>query len=50
MGLYTRYIRPGRIGEVSVIGFVLLMLAIIGGQYVHDSADLAPLFTLTARR
>ena len=45
MGIYTRYIRPGRIGEVSVIGFVLLMLAIIGGQYVHESAALAPLFT-----
>ncbi|KMZ12962.1 Carbon starvation protein A [Candidatus Burkholderia humilis] len=27
MGLYTRYIRPGRIGEVSIVGFVLLMLA-----------------------
>src|SRR5437868_5697919 len=38
MGIYTRYIRPGRIGEVSVIGFVLLMLAIIGGQHVHESA------------
>src|SRR5690606_17053881 len=40
MGLYTRYIRPGRIGEVSVIGFVLLMAAIIGGQHVHESAVL----------
>ncbi|MFX5464966.1 carbon starvation CstA family protein, partial [Acinetobacter baumannii] len=45
LGVYTRYIRPGRIGEVSVIGFVLLMLAIVGGQYVHESATLAPLFT-----
>ncbi|KAG0185747.1 hypothetical protein DFQ28_008819, partial [Apophysomyces sp. BC1034] len=45
MGLYVRYIRPGRIGEVSIIGFVLLMLAILGGQYVHSSATLAPLFT-----
>ncbi|MCC7282269.1 MAG: carbon starvation protein A [Acetobacteraceae bacterium] len=34
MGIYMRYIRPGAIGEVSVIGFVLLMLAILGGQYV----------------
>jgi len=45
MGIYTRYIRPGRIGEVSVIGFVLLMLAILGGQWVHESPTLAPLFT-----
>jgi len=27
MGVYSRYIRPGRIGEVSVIGFILLLLA-----------------------
>ncbi|CCF96235.1 carbon starvation protein A [Ralstonia solanacearum] len=45
MGLYVRFIRPGRVGEVSIIGFVLLMLAIIGGQAVHESAALAPLFT-----
>ncbi|PWV58889.1 carbon starvation CstA family protein [Plasticicumulans acidivorans] len=31
MGIYTRYIRPGRIGEVSLIGFVVLMAAIIYG-------------------
>jgi carbon starvation protein len=29
MGVYMRYLRPGRIGEVSLIGFVLLMLAIV---------------------
>lgn len=49
MGLYTRYIRPGRIGEVSVIGFVLLMAAIIGGQYVHESAVLGPMFTFDGK-
>ncbi len=45
MGVYLRYIRPGRIGEVSAIGFVLLMLAIIAGQWVHESATWAPLFS-----
>jgi carbon starvation protein len=45
MGVYLRFIRPGRIGEVSVIGFVLLMAAVIGGQWVHESPTLAPLFT-----
>ena len=49
MGLYTRYIRPGRIGEVSVIGFVLLMAAIIGGQHVHESAVLGPMFTFDGK-
>ncbi|MDC8785551.1 carbon starvation CstA family protein [Roseateles koreensis] len=44
MGIYTRFIRPGRIGEVSLIGFVLLMAAIVGGQWVHESTALAPLF------
>ncbi|HEV6965557.1 carbon starvation CstA family protein [Roseateles sp.] len=47
MGVYLRFIRPGRIGEVSVIGFVLLMGAIFGGQAVSESATLAPLFTFT---
>jgi carbon starvation protein len=47
MGVYSRFIRVGRIGEISLIGFVLLMLAIVGGQYVHDSAVLAPMFTFT---
>ncbi|MCW5670806.1 MAG: carbon starvation protein A [Hydrogenophaga sp.] len=45
MGVYLRFIRPGRIGEVSLIGFVLLMLAIVGGQWVHESPAWAPLFT-----
>jgi len=47
MGVYSRFIRVGRIGEVSLIGFVLLMLAIVGGQYVHDSATWGPMFTFT---
>ncbi|WP_374587066.1 carbon starvation CstA family protein [Ideonella dechloratans] len=49
MGIYVRYIRPGRIGEVSVIGFVLLMLAIVGGQAVHDSPTWGPLFTFDGK-
>jgi carbon starvation protein CstA len=47
MGVYSRYIRVGRIGEVSLIGFVLLMLAIISGQWVHDSPTWGPMFTFT---
>ncbi|WP_414440540.1 carbon starvation CstA family protein [Burkholderia sp. 22PA0106] len=47
MGVYTRYIRPGRIGEVSIIGFVLLMASIVFGQHVHDSPVLAALFTFS---
>ncbi|MBI0330999.1 carbon starvation CstA family protein [Burkholderia plantarii] len=47
MGVYTRYIRPGRIGEVSIIGFVLLMASIAYGQHVHDSPALAAWFTFS---
>jgi len=47
MGIYSRYIRVGRIGEISLIGFVLLMLAIVGGQWVHDSPTFGPMFTFT---
>ncbi|CAM4242475.1 carbon starvation CstA family protein [Kerstersia similis] len=46
MGVYLRYIRPGRIGEISVIGFVLLMAAIIFGQDVAASPEWAPVFDL----
>ena len=45
MGLYNRYIRPGRIGEMSAIGFVLLIAGIYFGQTVSQSPTLAPLFT-----
>ncbi|WP_323119060.1 carbon starvation CstA family protein [Burkholderia alba] len=47
MGVYTRYIRPGRIGEVSIIGFIGLMAAISYGQVVHDSPTLAAWFTFS---
>ncbi len=49
MGVYLRYIRPGRIGEISVIGFALLMLAIFGGQAVSHSETWAPLFTFDGK-
>ena len=38
MGIYTRYIRVGKIGEISVVGFILLMLAIIFGDDVAHSS------------
>jgi carbon starvation protein len=47
MGVYSRYIRPGKIGEVSIIGFVLLMLAIVYGGSVADHPVWGPAFTFT---
>jgi carbon starvation protein len=38
MGCYLRFLRPGRVGEVSVIGFVLLMLAVASGDIVGETA------------
>ncbi|MDB5729973.1 MAG: cstA [Noviherbaspirillum sp.] len=50
MGIYIRFIRPGRIGEISLVGFVLLMLAIIAGQYVHDDPVLSAMFTFDGKQ
>ena len=50
MGIYSRYIRPGKVGEVSVIGFVLLIAALVAGGYVAASPTWAPLFTFTAKQ
>ena len=47
MGVYTRWIRPGRIGEVSLLGLVGLILAIVYGQDIAASATWAPWFTYT---
>ncbi len=47
MGLYLRYLRPGKVLECSLVGLVLLVAAILGGQAVSQSAALAPVFTLT---
>lgn len=46
MGLYLRYFRPGRILEVSIIGFVLLLLAIWGGGVVAAHPTWGPVFHL----
>ncbi len=47
MGIYTRWIRPGRIGEVSILGVIGLLLAIVYGGQVAESAIWGPFFTLT---
>ncbi|WP_342652685.1 carbon starvation CstA family protein [Pseudomonas sp. F3-2] len=47
MGVYMRYIRPGRIGEISIIGVVLLLLSIWAGGQVAASPGWAHAFTFT---
>jgi carbon starvation protein len=48
MGVYLRRIRPGKVLEVSALGFVMVLAAIWGGQYVSQNAALATVFTLSA--
>lgn len=44
MGVYLRFLRPGRVVETSVIGVTLLLAAIVGGGQIEDSG-LADVFT-----
>jgi carbon starvation protein len=47
MGLYLRYLRPGRVSEVSLIGVVLLLLAVVSGGWVAETAWGTDWFTLS---
>ena len=38
MGVYMRYLRPGRVLEASAIGLALVMFAVVAGQWVAESA------------
>ncbi|WP_428381240.1 carbon starvation CstA family protein [Nevskia ramosa] len=39
MGVYSRYLRPGKVGEVSLIGVALLIASVLlGGQVAADPA------------
>ncbi|GKQ38355.1 carbon starvation CstA family protein [Streptomyces sp. A012304] len=46
MGFWLHRVRPGRVVETSLIGVVLLLLAIVGGSWVQNSS-LAGTFTLS---
>jgi len=47
MGVYMRFLRPGKIGEVSLIGVALLLAAIWYGGRVSVDPVLGPAFTFT---
>ncbi|HUS18455.1 MAG TPA: carbon starvation CstA family protein, partial [Terriglobales bacterium] len=48
MGVYLRYLRPGKVLETSALGFVLVVGAILGGQWVAHTPSWSSVFTLTA--
>ena len=47
MGVYLRWLRPGRVLECTAIGLVLLVLALYTGRWVAEQPSIAPLFTLS---
>ncbi|KPB82628.1 Carbon starvation protein CstA [Pseudomonas syringae pv. maculicola] len=47
MGIYMRYIRLGRIGEISIIGVILLLGSIWVGGMVAADPTWGPMFTFT---
>src|SRR5919199_994579 len=47
MGIYLRFLRPGRVLEVSLIGVALLILAIIGGGWIAEASAYAGAWTFT---
>jgi carbon starvation protein len=47
MGVYLRFLRPGRVLEISLIGVTLLILAIFGGGWISESSSLAGAWTFT---
>lgn len=50
MGVYLRYIRPGRIGEISIIGIVLLIASILYGQNIAEHPYWGQVFDLTGEQ
>ena len=47
MGLYLRFWRPGRVLEASAIGFALIVVAVVAGQWVAESPSWSRVFTLS---
>ena len=47
MGIYGRFVRPGRVGEMSALGGVLLLAALIYGRTVSETPELAHYFTFS---
>jgi carbon starvation protein len=46
LGIYLRWIRPGKVLEASAIGLALLVLSVYAGQWVAARPALAEIFTL----
>ncbi len=49
VGLYLKFLRPGKILEATIIGMVLIMVGVIAGPYIQHTA-LAPYLTFNAKQ
>ena len=47
LGLYLRFLRPGRVLEASLIGVGLVLFVVVAGQWVAESPSWARVFTLS---
>ena len=47
LGLYLRYVRPGRVLEASIMGVALVLFVVVAGQWVADSPSWSHVFTLS---
>jgi carbon starvation protein len=47
LGVYLRFVRPGRVLEASLMGVALVLFAVVAGQWVADSAAWSRVFTLS---
>ncbi|MGH9705056.1 MAG: carbon starvation CstA family protein, partial [Candidatus Acidiferrales bacterium] len=47
MGIYLRFLRPGRVLEASAIGFVLIFASVVAGEWVNQSPAWSHAFTLS---
>jgi carbon starvation protein len=45
LGLYLRFVRPGRVLEASIMGVAMVLFAVVAGQWVADSPAWASAFT-----
>jgi carbon starvation protein len=47
LGVYLRFIRPGRVLEASGVGVALVLFAVVAGQWVADSPGWSRAFTMS---
>jgi len=47
LGVYLRFVRPGRVLEASIMGVALVIFVVVAGQWVADSPYWSNVFTLS---